>query len=194
MCYDRRMKPFTLFLILACLLPFTAPRAEGIKESTDYLMDDGVMTQDEMEDEAQYIYRDCQANPMTNLYYNCACVGGAFLIQREKRGPMYPQGWIYQDILKNPKLKCVNEEAYAGDNYKTCMSVMGVAFELGLDNKEICTCAANRAARNFNNNPEPGIAYTGGILGNAIQYCQKPENRPVKKKSTNTTDFSTLNR
>lgn len=188
------MKTFTLFLALFCLLPLAAPHAEGIKESTDYLMDDGVMTQDEMEDEAQYIYRECKVNPITSKYYNCACVGGAFLTQREKHGPMYPQGLIYQGILKNPKLNCVDEVAYAGDNYKTCLNILSIVYELGTDNEEICSCAANRATKNFNKNPEPGISYTGNILGNAIQYCQKPENRPVKKQQTNTTDFSTLNR
>lgn len=169
------------FLVIA--VPAFAEEDEGdltIQDSITYTLDDGVMSKEEMEKEAQYIYRLCEHNVYQKSYYNCKCVSGEFLIQREKEGPTGIQTDILDKVMLGGAGKCANTEQIAGDSYATCMNHVNKFRELSPDNEDYCTCVANRMAREFSNHPRLDMGYIEGVRLYAMNYCDNPKNRPKK--------------
>ncbi len=181
------MMRFLLIALFALAIP-AAARAQiddlTGQDSVYFTLDDGIMTPDEMEKEAGYVYRLCAENPYQSTYFNCECLAGAFLLQREKLGPMTPQYQILDRLMKSSSAQCPNTPAIAGDAYKTCNAYVRSRRELANDNREFCECVANRVANRFDRSPRLSTQYVGALTSNAINYCENPQNRPKKTAAT----------
>lgn len=174
--------------LLACLflLPAPAMAEEGdllMNDSVYYTMDDGIMTPEEMELEANQIYRMCDLNHFQKNNYNCECLAGAFLIEREKLGPMVPQINIFNDITRTKPVACANTERIAGSNYTSCMNMAGRRRAMKGDAHEYCTCVGNKVANDFTKNPRLVSSHIKVLNYNALLFCEKPENRPKTASS-----------
>lgn len=177
-----RFLPF-LLLAFVTLIPVSASAQNDstIKDSVYFTLDDGVMSPEEMEEEAEYVHGLCQSNAYQALYFNCECLAGAFLIQREKLGPLALQSDIYDRLTKSNKAVCGNTVAIAGAAYQACLTHTMTYRELALDNEEYCQCVGNRIARQFTQKPWLDVAYIESLTMNNMNYCDDPANRPGKK-------------
>ena len=169
-------------LIALALLPFLAVPAPAedliYKPSIDYTLDDGIMDEDEMQQEAQYVFRLCNENPFQRSYFNCECVAGAFLQRREKEGPMTDQWRIMDGIIEGRTAKCANTEEVAGSAYELCMAHMNTYRELEPGKEDYCSCVANKTANDFTKYPRLDSSYTEAVRYNAMRWCDDPQNRP----------------
>lgn len=147
------------------------------QDSIDYILDDGVMSPEEMKKEAEYIYGLCAGNAFQKNHFNCQCLSGAFLLERERLGPTALQSDIMQELTQSDKAKCANVESVAGQTYKTCMEYSTNFRELATDHEEMCTCAANNVAREFGKRPLLDPSYVGMLNTRYFVRCSKPENR-----------------
>lgn len=176
---------FFLALALSCLFALApSVRAEGLvmKNSFDYTADDGVMSPEEMQMEAQDFYTLCSNHAYQSIYFDCACLAGAFLQQREKHGPVIMQDEIFATITNSAETdaSCANTERLAGRTFDTCMGFMGgfARTELnGEQNVEICTCAANKMARDFSLAPRLSSSYIEALRYRAMISCRDPKFR-----------------
>lgn len=175
-----KIAPFFLFVFLsfAALSPALAQNNDlTLRDSVYYTLDDGVMSPEEMEAEATDMYRLCEMNPYQKTFINCECLAGAFLIQREKDGPMTPQFEILEKIRKNEGANCANTEQVAGTTYGTCMDYANAYRELERDNPAYCECVANRVALRFRRTPVLEPAYISDLNVEAMGFCAVPQNR-----------------
>lgn len=180
---------FLAFFLLAALTIVPVRAADDLtpRDSVDYTLDDGIMSQDEMEDEARYIHAICSHNSYQRLYFNCDCVAGAFLAQREKLGPMGDQVTMLDKIMRSKTANCANTPAIAGNAYETCMGQSSVHRELAKDNPDYCGCVANKIAREFKKAPMLDISYIESMTIGAMIHCNKPQNRkPATKPGADT--------
>ena len=165
------------FLFAALCLAFWVaaplPAAAQIKDSTYFMMDDGEQSPEEMEEEALYVYDICSKNGVERVYFDCQCLAGAFLIEREKEGPRYPQEDIIDRLTTGPNATCANPVAIAGETYTNCMRVSTKLHALKPDNEGYCTCVANRVAAQFSQKPNWRLTYINAIKSNAMEYCGK---------------------
>jgi hypothetical protein len=178
------MKYLAFLCVLILALPALAQEEQEdtsltFKDSITYTMDDGVMSPKEMEAEARHIYRLCDANPYQKTYFDCACLGGAFLQQREKLGPMTPQFEIFESLTKRKGSRCANAPAVAGETYEFCINHRLTYYELSTDreNESYCSCVANKMARDFTKEPVLDMVYIDAVKINAMTYCDDPRNR-----------------
>lgn len=174
-----RVLPLLLSTIL--LLSFAAwspAHAQRMKDSIDYTLDDGIMSPEEMMLEAQDIQTQCSRNAYQRVYFNCECLAGAFLQQREKLGPLAMQYDIYNRITnsKETSSSCANTEAMAARVYQSCLGFTQDFDRTELrDNNDYCTCAANKAARDFGRAPRLSSMYIQALRMNAMTRCRDPE-------------------
>lgn len=151
------------------------------KDSIDYTLDDGVMSKEEMEMEAQDVYALCNQNAYQKKFFNCSCLAGAFLQQREKRGPMITQNEIFTIITNSAETdaSCANVAEMAGNAYNSCISFSTnySRTEMDTSNEDYCTCAANKSARDFSKAPRLSSQYIEEIRRNAMIVCRDPKFR-----------------
>ncbi len=173
-------------LALLSLLLLTAPAAANndltLKDGLYYTMDDGIMSPEEMEMEANDMYRLCNMNPYQKTYINCECLAGAFLIQREKDGPMTPQSQIFENITQNKTVNCANTVNIAGNAYESCMTDATYTRELETDNEDYCSCVANNVAKAFEKKPRLKAGYISSLNYKAYTACEDPAKRPKPAK------------
>jgi hypothetical protein len=172
---------------LLLLLPFLlaapalaqAPGTYIIKDSIYFTMDDGIQSPEEMEEEAEYVQGLCAGNPYQSLYFDCECLGGAFLQKRETLGPIVPQNEILYTLTKSKKAVCGNSAEIAGSTYKFCKKHVSTRQELATEkeNEEYCRCAANKVAIDFGKRPRLDITYIRNTKSYALSYCRNPQNR-----------------
>ncbi len=180
------MHRLALCLALTCLslLPASAGAEDLLmKDSMYYTFDDGIMSPEEMELEAGQIFRMCEINHFQRTYLDCKCLAGAFLIEREKRGPMALQLDIVNDITKNKPAHCANTDFIAGNSYTSCMRQARQRRAIKGDAAEYCTCVANKIANDFTRTPFLTLAYVQTLNYNSMVFCQNPENRPKTASS-----------
>ena len=191
------MKHFALFVLLAAFSAFGGPASAQEKKvewkridlipktPVDYTLDDGVMSKDEMELEAQDMYKLCENNAYQRRYFKCECLAGAFLQQREKLGPMVEQYDIFKTITnsKETDARCANTEEVAGRAFKACLSFTRnyARMEFNKDNEDYCTCAANKVARDYSKAPRLSGSYVEALRMNAMTLCKDPEGRKKLK-------------
>ena len=181
----------TVFLFLAALLlsplPAWAGKADVTpKNSVDYTMDDGIMSKEEMEMEAQDMFKLCDMNAYQKVYFNCACLAGAFLQQREKLGPMVMQDEIFTIITNSEQVSpsCANTEFIAGRAYESCLNFSENYSETELDgdtNIDYCTCVANKMANDFGKMPRLSSSYVETLRYVAMEKCRDPKVRAELK-------------
>lgn len=182
------IRVFSLLLAFALLSPAAFAQEVRkdlvVRNSLDYTMDDGVMSKEEMEMEAQDVYRLCTANVYQKKYFDCACLAGAFLQQREKLGPLVMQYEIHKIITNSPETNasCANTADIAGDAYESCVSYIRGYSETELeDPKDYCTCVANKMARDYSKAPRLSTGYVETLRSNAMNECTDPQRRAVMK-------------
>lgn len=168
-----------LFLTMLCLSASAWPHAHAqfIKDSIYYTLDDGIMSPEEMQMEAQDIQRECSKNAYQRIYFNCECLAGAFLQQREKLGPMVMQSEIYKTITnsRQTSASCANKEAVAARVYQSCLTFTQDFNRTELqDNNDYCTCAANKTAIDFGRAPRLSSTYIQNLRLNAMAQCRDP--------------------
>jgi hypothetical protein len=171
------------FLLLTFLFPVVAHAQYVIKDSVYFTLDDGVQSPEEMEEESLFLHGLCQRNGYQSLYFNCDCLAGAFLTEREKLGPMIPQYDIMERLTKSTNAVCANTEAIAGQAYRDCMSYASTSRELELDNEEYCACAANKMANDFTKRPRLNTRYIRSLRVDSMLYCTEPSHRPTRMSS-----------
>ncbi len=181
------------FFILALSVLFVAAPAmaqgNNIKSNLDYIMDDGKMSPEEMEMEAQDMYKLCNGNIYEKTYFNCSCQAGAFLQQREKLGANVMQHQIRKIITNSAQVSpsCVNVESLAGKAFKDCMShSLGYSeTEIDRNNPEYCTCTANKFVNDFTKAPRLVMGYIEGLRSKAMTDCRDPAFRESMKAAQN---------
>ena len=181
------MKHLALLLLILCLAPAFAhaQAAQNLsyKTSLDFLDEDGAYTEESMKAEADYIYRACQSNPYQKNYYSCECIGGAFLIEREKRGPAPSHHVIMKDIMQSGSPSCADTPTVAGNAFSSCLIGASAVREMTHDIPEYCTCVANKVAIDFTKKPIMSPSYTRMLQIGAMAYCEIPSNRTAQKKA-----------
>ncbi len=175
----------TLALLLFPMPTFAQGVSEIVKDSVYFTMDDGIQDKEEMEEEADYLFGLCKGNAYQALYFDCECLAGAFLQQREKLGPTTPQQDIMYRLTKSGNATCANSAAIAGEGYKNCLEYTATARELASDNEELCTCVGNKTAKDFAKRPRFDIGYIRKMKQGAMRYCLRPENRAAVSKPKN---------
>ncbi len=173
---------FLSLAMLACLSGAALANGDLLKkDSVYYTWDDGVMSPEEMQMEANDVFRLCEANVSQRNLFKCGCLAGAFLLQREKYGPTMPQRDIIRDItIKNPVTSCANGDVVAGDAYTACISQVTTLRPLATNNEEYCVCVSNKVARDFTKSPVMSPAYVRELNYNSLLYCNDPQNQPKK--------------
>lgn len=170
-----------LILLILCLAAAPSAIAQTIgeipRDSNYYMMDDGEQSPEEMVMEAQYVHKLCDSNGYQATYFDCACLAGAFLLERERVGPMVLQQEILFDLTKSRNAKCANTAVMAGRVYEGCMNYANSMRELASDNEQLCSCAANKAASDFTRAPRLSVDYIRGIRRQAMRHCFNPANR-----------------
>lgn len=178
-----------LFLSLALLafLPSSAMAANDdimMRDSVYYTWDDGVMSPEEMEMEANDVYRLCNSNVSQRNLFKCECLAGAFLLKREKLGPVASQHSILKELtLVKPPLECANTDAVAGDAYTMCMGSVAPLYPNATDNPEYCECVANKVAKEFARAPMMAPSYVRSLTHGSLVFCKTPQNRPKKAEA-----------
>lgn len=175
------MRQFFLLFIAACFiaLPAAAQRDDEdptiVKDSVYFTLDDGAMSRAEMELEAQYVHAQCMGHLYQSLYFDCACIAGAFLTEREKLGPMVLQDTIVTDLYRTggQTAKCGNGPLIAGNIYEECMDSSRIFRRLETNNEEYCQCTGNRVARDFMDYPYLRTAYISRLRVNAMLACER---------------------
>ena len=168
------MSVFLLFVVTFWLVgPAEAQeRRNNYKDSVDYLLDDGEMSPEEMEEEAIGIYNRCNSDKIRAKYYDCECVGGAFLTLRETVGPYVAQYDLIEEVYLNEP-KCVNDVSIAGAAYEDCWQTAPVLRRLETNNEEYCTCVAKETVRGFESNPSLGTRAVTGVNTRALVTCNE---------------------
>lgn len=151
------------------------------RDSIDYTIDDGIMTKAEMVQEAEYIFGLCTNNAFQKKYFDCRCLSGAFLSERERLGPTAMQFDIMQRLTNSDKAVCASPANLAGDTYSMCMEYNKYFRELAHDQEDMCICAANKAASEFAKNPRLDPSYVGMLNTRYMIFCSDPQNRDKDK-------------
>ncbi len=149
----------------------------GYQDSLDYTLDDGKMSKEEMKKEAEYIYGLCATNVFQKTYFNCKCLAGEFLAEREKLGPTALQYDIMQRLTQSGKGKCGNIEQVAGESYNSCLMYSRAFRELAKDHETMCQCAANKVAENFRKKPLLDPSYVSSLNAKALIQCMNIQRR-----------------
>lgn len=183
-------------LALLLLVTFALPaQAQFVtKDSLYFTMDDGIQSPEEMEEEAEFVYGICNRNAYQARYFDCSCIAGAFLQERESRGPLALQNDILYQLTKSRNAKCANPAGMAGDAYKGCQLYASSMRKLEPDNEELCTCAANKAATEFGKYPRLNVQYIAKIKREALSFCKDPARRaPFLGVKSESSQSSSLN-
>lgn len=170
-----------LALLILCFAAAPSAIAQTIgeipRDSNYFMLDDGEQSPEEMALEAQYVHKLCDSNGYQATYFDCACLAGAFLQERERLGPMVLQKEILNSLTKSRNAKCANTANMAGNVYENCMEYANAIRELESDNEQLCTCAANKAASDFTKSPRLNVDYIRNIRRQAMRHCFNPANR-----------------
>ncbi len=172
---------FLLFplVLFALLTPALAQDEDDnpyiVKDSMYFTMKDGVMTKEEMEEEARYVHDQCTKGLYQNRFFDCGCIAGAFLREREKRGPLALQTTILTELYRGggSLAKCGNTATIAGTMFADCMMYADAFRRLETNNEQYCQCAGNRIARDFSDYPFLGTDYIERLRVQAMVTCNR---------------------
>jgi hypothetical protein len=143
---------FFSLLVLICTNPNIALAQYKIKDSFYYMKDDGIFSDEEKDEEAEYIRNRCENSILEQRYFNCSCIAGAFRAKRDEE-KLEPQALILNDLYHDPNSKCADPVKIAGENYKFCKSYVDIFRARKADNEEYCKCVANTISKEFMKNP-----------------------------------------
>ncbi len=166
--------PLSLCLLLTLVGIATAPSTAQAqnKDSSYYLSDDGVFSDEEKDAEAATIKHHCEIGTLTRTYYNCACIAGAFRQKRDEP-ELTPQAHIINNLYTDTKSECVDPIKIAGDAYKSCSSYAKFFRTRENNDEEYCKCVANKTAKNFTLEPKLKSKHINKIRLNALTSCER---------------------
>lgn len=146
----------------------------SVRDSFYYMKDDGEFSSDEKDEEALYIFQQCNSNFVQRIYYDCACVSGMFRLERDKED-LVPQSQIVTEIFTNQDSPCANTIGIAGDSYNKCMDFVNVFNEREKPqaNQQYCQCVANDFANDFSKNPSLNLRSIEKMHINSMTQCRK---------------------
>lgn len=161
------------FLLVFCLFsafPAEAQRKKDFRDSIDFMLDDGEMSPEEMEEEAIGVYNRCAKDMMKQSYFDCECIGGAFLTEREEQGPYVSQYELLKKVYGDTP-KCIAEEKIAGMVYDDCQQMAQISRRTDTNNEEYCSCVANDTVKLFAKTPSLRSRSIEGVRSRAITTC-----------------------
>lgn len=164
------IKLFLIFVFILCGASFTA--SAQTKDSFYFMKDDGIFSDEEKDEEAEYIYAQCASNTFQKIYYDCRCIAGAFRVQRDAE-KLIPQDQILNDLLDDQDLGCVNTMQIAGDSYEFCMEYATISRSRKKNNDKYCGCVANKTALDFKKKPVLRLSNIEKIRTNALVSCAR---------------------
>jgi len=165
------------FLFLALILVATTSFSKNsyaqfkVKDSFYFMKDDEEFSDEEKDEEAQYIHDQCVNNSIQSVYFDCACVAGAFRAERDKEKIM-PQSQIVNTILTSDVYGCANTAAIAGETYEFCSEYARVFRSRKKNNSQYCKCVANTMAHNFKKEPQLRRRHIKDLRVNAMGSCR----------------------
>lgn len=169
---------FTFLFFLNLAFPALAqepplyPKKKDYRDSLDFLLDDGKMSPEEMEEEAIGVYNRCATHMLKKQYYDCECIGGKFLTMREEVGPYKEQFLMIEEIYTNPG-DCVSDASIAGDQFSSCMNSVGIyrAKTSPEEQQQYCECIGREATKAFTANPGLSKGALTNMGSRAIVTC-----------------------
>lgn len=172
---------FFFYAALCAALPVLA--GEMPRDSYYFMLDDGIQTPEEMDEESFVVFEKCNSNMHHKLYFNCECMAGTFRNMREKDGPMRPQEDIVYEMITKAPAECVNKPEIAGDAYEECLSYAKTFRELEKDNEQYCGCVGREVARSFSRKPQILMSNLTQMNADALLDCQERdgEDNPVSR-------------
>jgi hypothetical protein len=168
-----------LFFCLNIAAAFPSLASSDIpRDSYYFMLDDGKMSPDEMDEEAVVVYESCNNNLYQKKYFNCECVAGLFRQVREKDGPMRPQDDIvYKLFREEASKKCVNKTDIAGTAYEDCQNYARSFRPHEKDNEEYCGCVARTVVKKFTKKPYLSLSYIGKINSDTMLECRTRDDK-----------------
>jgi len=76
--------PLYLCLLFAIISMTPLTTQAQNKDSSYYLSDDGIFSDEEKDAEAEIIKQRCEIGTLTRIYYNCTCIAGTFRQKRDE--------------------------------------------------------------------------------------------------------------
>ena len=141
------------------------------KDSIYFMLDDGELSPEEMDEEAMYVFGQCSGNFIQRVYFNCSCISGAFRQEREKQGAFVPQSIIVDDLFNDNERGCANSIGIAGETYRFCNEYARTFRSRNKNNEQYCSCVANTMARSFKKDPYLGTRHIEKLRGDAMLSC-----------------------
>ena len=169
------MKNLPLMVILLfSLLSFSANAGFEIKNAVYFMKDDNIFSPEEMDEEAEYVYGECQKKLFQRKYFDCRCVAGAFRQKRDRVKHTMPQGLILQEIFSGKDQNCTNTEMIAGETYASCQDYIKSfrTFKTEEENESYCKCVANKMALNFAEKPKLKLEYIENLRLKSMSHCK----------------------
>ena len=162
-----------LFTMIALFCaPFSQAVAfEVVKDTYYFLKGDGEFTDEEKDEEAQYIFGLCQENVMQRAYFSCECIAGAFRVKRDTDEQIRPQSSILNELFDGEASMCVDKPKIAGLSYKFCADYAKISSSRASKNEEYCSCVGNRVASQFEKNPLLRTHHVERLRTNALTSC-----------------------
>ncbi|HPF77655.1 MAG TPA: hypothetical protein PLF01_00065 [Alphaproteobacteria bacterium] len=158
--------------VMLCFLAVPVS-AQEVKDSYYFMKDDGEFSPEEKDEEAQYIYEQCEQNTFQSLFFDCACIAGAFRQERDKE-KLIPQANLLNSLFEEDNQRgCANVTAMAGDTYKFCQSFVKAHRQKEKNNEQYCECVANTVARNFAKKPRLSTRFQESLTSEAMISCGK---------------------
>ena len=160
-------------IVIALLALNISPNAQAqVKDSFYFMKDDGIFSDEEKDEEAEYIHQQCTKNIFKNVYYDCTCIAGAFRVQRDEE-KLIPQSKILENLVSKKNTQCINTAAIAGDAYKFCYDYVKIFRSRDKNNEQYCGCVANKTAHSFKENPVLRTRNIEKIRSKAMLSCNR---------------------
>lgn len=162
---------FYLPLLWICFI-ISPALAEETKDSYYFMKDGSDFSPEEKDEEALYVYGQCENNIFQKTYFDCGCIAGAYRQERDN-GPLIPQNTLLNSLYTNNQRGCTNTVAIAGDAYEFCDHYAKIYRKREKNNEQYCECVANTVARSFAKTPHLKLGYIGGLRTDALLSCKK---------------------
>lgn len=161
-------------ILLFSLLSFPAKAGFEIKDAIYFMKDDNIFSPEEMDEEAEYVYNECQKKLFQRRYYDCRCVAGAFRQKRDRVQHSMPQSLILEEIFSGGNQDCTNKEVIAGETYANCQSYAKTfrTFKTEEENESYCKCVANKMALSFAEKPNLKLNYIENLRLRSMSHCK----------------------
>lgn len=167
----------SLIVLFLGMFPLQAFAQYTAKDSFYFLKGDGVFSDEEKDQEAEYIKSQCEFSTLEQEYYDCSCIAGAYRLKRDEE-KLTPQNIILNDLYNDKESKCVNTTKIAGNTFKFCKNYADFFRRRKTDNQEYCECVANKVAKKFTKNPRLRTRFINNLKVSAMSSCQE---RPVEQ-------------